>query len=442
MKAWLLAALAATGSAWAEPVPPAAPPRAEAPPSKESSKSSFVSLDAEDDEEDSEAEEKEAQVEQQATGAGLSERELRRLARQERRRKRRAARLAHQGAAGAETPAALDKGGQVSMDKAKKMGDALKKSLADPSALGDALSGGGGPAGGSGEAADASAALEGGVKRSLPDPTRPKTAEDLLAAARSGYAESFKDLGMKVGQDGSGKPSIVRTDGAPASEADLQTLAERIGSEPRALLRRPDFFKVVSREKFTDLKKDYKATQELGEGVFKHVNLREERDFVWSRSCQALAGGCNRYASASSYQGGHDVPPEDLRSFWNAQHGEPAAAQPGEVAKVDASGVRGRLKSVLSAIRSAFDGNSTKGGSGTGAPSAPAVAGGGWDFQPGQVAETTEAQDKRLGRVGGAGEVQSASMVENVPQKARLPVLGAGLLGALGLLLVLRRRAS
>lgn len=434
MKAWLLAALAAAGSASAEPVPPPAPPRAE-----QTVKSSFVSVEEEEDEEDPEAEETAPAVEQDPTGTGLSERDLRRLARQERRRKRRAARLARQAAEGSATPAALDKGGQVSMDKARKMGDALKKSLADPAALGEALSGE--AAGGDSSAAGIAGAMQEGMKQ-LPDPTKPRTQEDLLAAARSGYMDSFNALGLKVGHDGAGKPSIVRSDGAPASEADLKTLSERIGAEPRALLRRPDFFKVVSREKFTDLKKDYKAAQEPGEGVFKHVKLQEERDFVWSKSCKALAGGCNRYAGSSSYQGGHDVPPEDLRSFWNAQHGEPSTAQPGETAKVDTAGIRGRLKSVLSAIRSAFDGNSTKGGSGSGAPSAPAVAGGGWDFRPGEVAETSQARDKRLGRVGDAGEIQSASMVEAVPQKARLPLAGAGLLGALGLLLVLRRRAS
>lgn len=433
MKAWLLAALAAAGSASAEPVPSPAPAGVEAP-----AAAAQETAEADDDADSEEATEPEPE------GSTLTEREQRRLERQERRRLRRAARRARRaaggaGGAGSETPAALDKGGQVSMDKARKMGDALKKSLADPAALGEALSGEAG--GGDSSAGGIAGAMKEGMKQ-LPDPTKPRTQEDLLAAARSGYMDSFNELGLKVGRDGAGKPSIVRSDGAPASEADLKTLSERIGAEPRALLRRPDFFKVVSREKFTDLKKDYKATPAPGEGVFKHVKLEEERDFVWSRSCSTLAGGCNRYASASSYQGGHDVPPEDLRSFWNAQHGEPATAPPVEAVKVDAAGIRGRLKTVLSAIRSAFDGNSTKGGSGAGAPSAPAVAGGGWDFKPGEVAETSEARDKRLGRVGDAGEIQSASMVEAVPRKARLPLAGAGLLGAFGLLLVLRRRAS
>lgn len=164
-----------------------------------------------------------------------------------------------------------------------------------------------------------------------PRPIEAETERGLALAARSGYAATFRDQGLKVGSGPRGEPAIQRADGSPASPADLERLRTALRAEPAALARRPDFFEVLPRSKFADLKRDYNARPELRPTIFKDISLTEmERDFRWSSSCSVLSGGCNRLSSEGSYRKGADVPPEDLKAAWAAaREDEPAEEDDG-----------------------------------------------------------------------------------------------------------------
>lgn len=150
-------------------------------------------------------------------------------------------------------------------------------------------------------------------------PAEPRTVPEMALAARTGFAATFRDQGLKVGAGPRGAPAIQRLDGAPASEADVERLGAALRSDPAALTRRPDFFEVLPREKFLDLKQDFTARPELRSSAFKDIALTaRERDFQWSSSCSGLSGACNEHAGKASYRKGDDVPPEDLDSVWNA----------------------------------------------------------------------------------------------------------------------------
>lgn len=150
-------------------------------------------------------------------------------------------------------------------------------------------------------------------------PAEPRTVPEMALAARTGFAATFRDQGLKVGAGPRGTPAIQRLDGAPASEADVERLGAALRSDPAALTRRPDFFEVLPREKFLDLKQDFTARPELRSSAFRDIALTErERDFQWSSSCSGLSGACNPHAGKQSYRKGDDVPPEDLDSVWNA----------------------------------------------------------------------------------------------------------------------------
>lgn len=150
-------------------------------------------------------------------------------------------------------------------------------------------------------------------------PAEPRTVPEMALAARTGFAATFRDQGLKVGAGPRGTPAIQRLDGAPASEADVERLGAALRSDPAALTRRPDFFEVLPREKFLDLKQDFTARPELRSSAFRDIALTaRERDFQWSSSCSGLSGACNEHAGQASYRKGDDVPPEDLDAVWNA----------------------------------------------------------------------------------------------------------------------------
>lgn len=146
---------------------------------------------------------------------------------------------------------------------------------------------------------------------------------ELALAARTGYAVTFRDQGLKVGAGPRGEPAVQRADGTPASAADLERLRTALRAEPAALARRPDFFAVLPRAKFADLKGDFAARPELRSTVFKDIGMTAQaRDFQWSVSCSGLSGSCNPLAAAGSYRKGQDVPPEDLDAIWSAAQEE------------------------------------------------------------------------------------------------------------------------
>lgn len=152
----------------------------------------------------------------------------------------------------------------------------------------------------------------------------PRTVPEMALALRAGFTAPFHDLGLKVGSGPRGEPAIQRADGSLASPAELERLGEALRSEPAALIRRPDFFAVLPREKFADLKRDY-ARPERRAAAFKDIGLTEGgRDFQWTASCNRLSGGCNAGSAASSYRRGQDVSPETLRSVWAAARAAPA----------------------------------------------------------------------------------------------------------------------
>jgi hypothetical protein len=80
-------------------------------------------------------------------------------------------------------------------------------------------------------------------------------------------------------------------------------------------MRRPDFFQVLPRRDFEELKSDFQARPEWSQTVFKDIGMSAaSRDFNWSASCSPLSGGCNRAAGDASYRKGDFVPPESLKA--------------------------------------------------------------------------------------------------------------------------------
>lgn len=158
-------------------------------------------------------------------------------------------------------------------------------------------------------------------------PGEPRGVPELALAARSGYAAAFRDQGLKVGSDSGGRPAIQRADGTPASAEDLSRLRAALSAEPEALARRPDFYEVLPRPRYADLKRDFAGRPDLRPTAFKDMSLEQERDFRWTATCTVLSGDCNALARGPSYRKGQDVPPEDLKEVWEAVHAEAAAEE-------------------------------------------------------------------------------------------------------------------
>lgn len=151
----------------------------------------------------------------------------------------------------------------------------------------------------------------------------PRSVSELALAERSGYAETFRAQGLKVGAGPQGEVAIRRLDGAPASEAELSRLRAALRAEPEALGRRPDFFAVVTRAQFSELKEGYARRPGLRSTAFKHMALTAGgRDFQWAASCTPLSGDCNPVADGRPYRKGHDVSPEDLKEVWESLDAE------------------------------------------------------------------------------------------------------------------------
>lgn len=150
------------------------------------------------------------------------------------------------------------------------------------------------------------------------DLSRPRSTQELVLAASGGYGNTFKALGLKIGR-GPGGPAIVRKDGEPASAAEVDQLRLTIAGEPAALMKRPDFFNVIKRDRYEQLKARYANMAKQRADSFKDIALtRQNRDFAWSASCDLVSGGCNRYAERS-YRKSDFVEPESLGNIWRGQ---------------------------------------------------------------------------------------------------------------------------
>jgi hypothetical protein len=156
------------------------------------------------------------------------------------------------------------------------------------------------------------------------DPANPKSAADLLLAARGPYAPALEKAGLKLAPDGR---SFLRvSDGKPATAEDLERFRSGVLSMPAALARRPDFHQKVSPEHFAALQAGYREGR--SPSVYKDVAATEkERDFVHSRSCEKMSGECNEHAAKSSYKKGEYVTPEDLERMYKGLEAELAGAE-------------------------------------------------------------------------------------------------------------------
>lgn len=175
------------------------------------------------------------------------------------------------------------------------------------------------------------AGLGGGAGRRLPaslppgrneygevsfDPARPMNGDELVVAAMSGYGPVFAHLGLSVGRDASGRSVIIRMDGALAGPGDLAGAQAAIVKEPRALLTRPDFFEVVSRAEFSDLKGALRSGGNAD--AFRHIGMsREERDILWNESCDRVSGDCNSASRRGGYKKSEFLSPEELEAVWD-----------------------------------------------------------------------------------------------------------------------------
>ena len=153
-----------------------------------------------------------------------------------------------------------------------------------------------------------------------PDPTRPLTASDIVLASHSGFASSIRGQGFKIGPGPGGAPSVLASDGRLATPAEVSRLATFLNAEPAALMRRPDFFSVLPRSRFEDLKVEYRRNPAAPGPAYQDIGMTEGyRDFRWSASCSPLSGGCNPVEA--SYLKGQDVAPEALNEVWKKTAG-------------------------------------------------------------------------------------------------------------------------
>jgi hypothetical protein len=159
------------------------------------------------------------------------------------------------------------------------------------------------------------------------DPANPRSAADLLLAARGPYAPALEKAGLKLSADGRG---FVRlSDGKPATAEDLERLRAGVLAMPAALARRPDFHRHVSPEHFAALQKGYREGRPPS--VYKDVGATEkERDFVHTRSCEKMSGDCNKHAQKkAAYKKGEYVAPEDLERMYAGLAEELASSEEG-----------------------------------------------------------------------------------------------------------------
>ncbi len=258
---------------------------------------------------------------------------------------------------------------------------------------------------------------------------------DLNAAAASGFSASFSATGLKVGPGG----RVVHTDGSPASPEDIGRLRRQIASDPQALMRRPDFFNVLSRGTFDRLKSEFHEKPETHDAAFRHVGLTDQdRDFQRTESCNKnLEKGCNPVAK-EAYKKGELVSPEDLRDIDEALRADEdeeivarsralAAAdeRKGADAAEDSEPQEGESPSFIRSITGAFRAM---------LPGAPA------ETAP-SATETPKARAARRAAARAARRHKAAAQASALPLSWRQVAALAGLIG-IWMLVSRRRRRS
>ncbi len=128
-------------------------------------------------------------------------------------------------------------------------------------------------------------------------------------------AQSLKTAMPDLGADPMPRPAPPGTASnrtqAPAAQ-DRRPIGHE-AAEPAALMRRPDFYQVLPREKFQGLKRAYAAQEKTRAAAFADIAMTPGgRDFVWSASCSRVSGDCNPYAAESTYRKTEEVSPETL----------------------------------------------------------------------------------------------------------------------------------
>lgn len=157
------------------------------------------------------------------------------------------------------------------------------------------------------------------------DPSGPVTPADLALSYDAGFKGPFERAGLRVVKDAEGRANVVRKDGSAASPGDVATLVQQVNSEPRALMKRPDFFNVIPRQSYDGLREAHRENPSRPE--FKHVSLSpDERDLAWDESCSRVSGKCNEHAKEPAYKRGEQVSPESLLAMWEDILTPPAGA--------------------------------------------------------------------------------------------------------------------
>ncbi len=202
-------------------------------------------------------------------------------------------------------------------------------SSGDRSPAGEGPSSGSGPAAAAGkaQASAAAAAGAGQAKTSarasssmsrMADAMKsmlPKDPGARAAPGPKGASADVKGAGPVAGaRSAAGGPSFGRV--APESRTSVAPSAPATGS-PRALERRPDFFKVVSPEKYNELKNAYVLTGGSAQPGFQDIGSTG-RDFVWTKSCTKGLEQCNPEAAGKEeihYDKNAIVSPETLKNI-------------------------------------------------------------------------------------------------------------------------------
>lgn len=277
------------------------------------------------------------------------------------------------------------------------------------------------------------------------DSANPKTGQDLLLASMGGYKSSFAGMGLKMGRGTAGEPVVLRSDGMPASSAEVEGLMKQISSEPRALQKRPDFFDVFPRENFNSLKETYKEKPDAK--AFKHVGILERRDFEWNQSCDLVSGGCNEYSRQSSYRKGEFISPEDLWSISSVLGGKDEEETGGSSTSLASEKLaRGPYANLMKNVLGALGGvmKAVKGGGSTSSSSGSSVWGGGsswpWNWGSREPVEYSDPGKLKRGPTQMPGLQMNTRNSQNKPMGGLWWLLAAAGAAALWIGIVKKRR--
>ncbi|MBI4349350.1 MAG: hypothetical protein HY553_21100 [Elusimicrobia bacterium] len=263
---------------------------------------------------------------------------------------------------------------RAAVERAGGTGDGLKRALRDANAAEEGVPRPLGPLPPGGAAAPAASERL----------ASPRSAAELAVAASGGFGAVIRERGFRLDASRPGA-ALLGPDGTPATPEQLAGLADALAQEPAALLRRPDFYRVLPRAALERLKRDWSDRRDARGTAFRDMSLsRDGRDFKWAQSCERLSGRCNRHSRQAYYRRGDDVAPEDLRAVHEELHPD-ADRMPEDMEEAQAKAAPGpafdrasrrslyaRLNDLFGGLRAAF--TSESGASAVSARSGSAVA--------------------------------------------------------------------